>query len=86
MLKNLSKKRSFYRYIGASAEFQNFILDFILEEKGYRHLSGEFKIKSGIMPRQLDVVNIFNDKKTQMFADEKQVVFYSEKYAKRAKA
>jgi transposase len=67
---------------GASGEFQ----DFIIEEKGYRYLSKGFKIKSRIVPRQLDVVNVFSGKKTKVYVDEKQVVFYNEKYARRSKA
>jgi transposase len=67
---------------GAAKGFQ----DFILEEKGYHHLSQDFKIKSRVMQRTLDVTNIFNGKKSEVFIDEKQVVFYSEAYDRRAKA
>lgn len=70
------------RIRGAAREFQ----DYILEETGYHHTSEEFKIKSRIMPRELSVTNIFNKKKSKISVEEKQVVFYSEKYARRSKA
>jgi transposase len=60
--------------------------DYVFSEQGYRHLSKEFKIKSRIVLRDLEVVNIFTGKKTKVSIDEKQVVFYSESYAHRAKA
>jgi transposase len=70
------------RIRGAAREFQ----DYILEETGYHYTGEGFKIKSRIMPRELNVTNIFNKKKSKISVEEKQVVFYSEKYARRSKA
>jgi transposase len=71
----------YQRIRGAAREFQ----DYILEDTGYHHTGEGFKIKSRIMPRELTVTNIFN-KKSKISVEEKQVVFYSEKYARRSKA
>jgi hypothetical protein len=67
---------------GSSQEFQ----EFILEERGYRHINKGFKIKSRITSRKIEVTNIFTGKKVKVPMEEKQVVFYSEVYARRAKA
>ena len=57
--------------------------DFVLDEKGYRKI-GEDKIKSRLYPRLLNVTDV-NDKTQKPRIDEKQVIFYSADYAKRAK-
>jgi transposase len=69
------------RVRGAVKEFQ----DFILEEKGYRNIGKDFKIKSRIMARSLKVKNIITGKSTEVPTYEKQVVFYNEVYAQRSK-
>jgi len=59
--------------------------DFVLDESGYRQVSEDNKIKSRIYPREISTTNIHGKKRTVRI-DEKQVILYSKKYAKRAKA
>lgn len=70
-----------YSVRGADQTFK----DYVLDPDGYR-LSGDgFKIKSRLYPRTL-TVTAQNGKKIKKRVDEKQVVFYSEKYARKARA
>ena len=67
----------------ANAELKAFCLD----EDGYQHLGSPeagFKYKSRIAPRTLRIENA-EGKMVSVNVDEKQVLFYSEKYAKRAR-
>ena len=67
----------------ANAELKAFCLD----EDGYQHLGSPeagFKYKSRIAPRTLRIENA-EGKMVSVDIDEKQVLFYSEKYAKRAR-
>lgn len=66
---------------GANKELK----DYVLNEKGYEWLSKEYKRKSRLYPRTIQVTAT-SGKKLKKVVDEKQVVFYSEKYSKRAKA
>ncbi|MEG1726225.1 MAG: IS1634 family transposase, partial [Anaerovoracaceae bacterium] len=59
--------------------------DYVLDEEGYTWLSTEYKRKSRKCPRTIQVTSQ-NGKKLKKTVHEKQVVFWSEKYAKRAKA
>ena len=59
--------------------------DFVLNKIGYRTLEGGFRIKSRLYPRLIYVTNT-EGKKKQVRLEEKQVVFYSPDYDKRAKA
>lgn len=59
--------------------------DYVLDESGYEWLSKEYKRKSRLYPRKIQV-SATNGKKMKVDVDEKQVIFYSEKYAVRAKA
>ena len=59
--------------------------DFGLEETGYVWMGSEYKRKSRNYPRTIKVTGV-SGKKLEKQVDEKQVVFWSEKYAKRAKA
>lgn len=59
--------------------------DYVLNEDGYVWLGTEYKRKSRKYPRTIHVTTAAG-KKMDKQADEKQVVFWSEKYAKRAKA
>jgi transposase len=59
--------------------------DFVLNESGYRSVGDGFKIKSRVYPREISVKDITGRKKT-LRIDEKQVAFYSEDYAKKAKS
>lgn len=58
---------------------------YVLEDEGYTHMQGGFKIKSRQYPRNIYVTG--KDGKRKMLPlDEKQIVFYSPDYDKRAKA
>jgi hypothetical protein len=59
--------------------------DYVLDEKGYKWLGAEYKRKSRLYPRTIQVTKTTGGKMKKT-VDEKQVVFYSEKYDKRAKA
>ncbi len=66
---------------GATKELK----DYVLDTTGYRKNEEGFKIKSRLSPREITVTDI-QGKKVKVPIDEKQVIFYSEKYARRAKA
>ena len=59
--------------------------EYVLSEKGYDCVNDSYKIKSRIYPREIYVKTI-TGKTKKVSIDEKQVVFYNETYAKRAKA
>ena len=59
--------------------------EYVLDEKGYEWLGEEYKRKSRLCPRTI-LVTANNGKKIKKTVDEKQVVFWSKKYATRAKA
>lgn len=59
--------------------------EYVLEEDGYVWLGSEYKRKSRLYPRDIKVTSTLG-KKLKKTVHEKQVVFYSEKYDKRAKA
>lgn len=58
--------------------------DYVLKEDGYTWYGDEYKRKSRLYPREIEVTE--NGKKTKKRIDEKQVIFYSKDYDKRAKA
>ena len=58
---------------------------YVLDDEGYVWLGKEYKRKSRKYPRTIQVTST-SGKKIKKQVDEKQVVFWSEKYAKRAKA
>lgn len=66
---------------GADQEFKKYVLN----EDGYTWYGSEYKRKSRLYPRTI-LVTSRNGKKIKKVVDEKQVIFYSEKYAKKAKA
>jgi len=66
---------------GANKELK----DYVLKEEGYEWYGSEYKRKSRLYPRTI-LVTATNGKKIKKVVDEKHVIFYSEKYAKRAKA
>ena len=72
-----------YSIRGADSAFK----DYVLNEDGYRSVGENegFKIKSRIYPREITVSTLKGTKK-KVRLHEKQVVFYSEKYAQKAKA
>lgn len=70
-----------YSVRGANQKFKNYVL----EQNDYRAIGDGFKIKSRLYPREITVTSR-NGKKMKKRVDEKQVIFYSEKYAQKAKA
>lgn len=66
---------------GGDKELKSYVLD----EKGYEWLGSEYKRKERLYPRTI-LVTTSTGKKMKKTVHEKQVVFYSEKYSKRAKA
>ena len=58
---------------------------YVLDQNGYEWLGAEYKRKDRLYPRTISVTTTAG-KKMKKTVHEKQVVFYSEKYAKRAKA
>lgn len=65
---------------GASSE----VKDYVLDQSDYVKKSDEFKFKSRVIPTYIWVTDI-NDKRKRVLVDQKQVVYYSEKYAKKAR-
>jgi transposase len=65
---------------GADKELKSFVLN----EEGYEWYGTEYKRKSRLYPRTI-LVTATNGKKIKKVVDEKQVIFYSEKYAKKAR-
>jgi len=66
---------------GANGELQQYVLD----ENGYTWISDDYKIKSRIHPRIVYVTDV-HGKQKEVRLDEKQIVFYSRDYDKKAKA
>lgn len=69
------------RVRGANTELKQFVLN----EDGYTHKGDDYKIKSRIYPREIILTKKDGSKK-KVQVDEKQVIFWSRDYAKRAKA
>jgi transposase len=59
--------------------------DYVLNEDGYVWFGEDYKRKSRLYPRTIQITST-NGKKIKKQVDEKQVVFWSQKYAARAKA
>ncbi len=79
---NLSAKNGYilsYSIRGADKSFQ----DYVLDETGYVDKGDNFKIKSRLYPREIQVTAT-NGKKIKKIVHEKQVIFYSPKYALKA--
>jgi transposase len=71
-----------YSIRGSDAAFKKYVLD----QKDYEDIGQEgFRIKSRIYPREISVSTL-KGKKNKISIDEKHIVFYSPKYAKKAKA
>lgn len=58
--------------------------DYVLDQKNYINKGDDFKIKSRLYPREIQVTSK-NGKKIKKTVHEKQVIFYSPKYAEKAK-
>lgn len=70
-----------YSIRGADSQFK----DYVLNSEGYVwNQDKNYKIKSRLYPREITVTTISGRKK-KISVDEKQVVFYSQKYADKAK-
>lgn len=69
-----------YSVRGADKEFK----DYVLDDKSYINKGDDFKIKSRLYPREIQVTAT-NGKKMKKTVHEKQVIFYSPKYAEKAK-
>ena len=70
-----------YSIRGADSAFK----DYVLEAYGYRSIGEGFKMKSRMYPREITVSTVKGTKK-KVRIQEKQVIFYSPKYAEKAKA
>lgn len=64
---------------------QKELKDFVLSEDGYVWRGQDYKVKSRLYPREI-TITASNGKPKKVRIDEKQVVFYSRDYDKRAKA
>lgn len=60
------------------------VKNYVLNEEGYRWINDEYKIKSRVYPTNITVEDV-NGTKRKVMIDEKQIIFYSEKYARRTK-
>ena len=66
---------------GANRELK----DYVLDPSGYRQIGDDYKIKSRLYPREIAVSNTKGGR-SKVRIDEKQVVFYSADYDRKAKA
>lgn len=70
---------------GASEEFKSYVLN----DKGYTWMGKDYKRKSRVVPTLINVTvgkyKNGKNKKKKIQIDQKQVIFYSQKYADRAK-
>jgi transposase len=69
---------------GGSKEFK----EWVLEDEGYTLFSNEYKRKSRLIRREISIDTTKDGKphKKNVLVDQRQIVFYSEKYAVRARA
>lgn len=65
---------------GASDQFKTYVLD----DNDYVQIGTDYKRKSRVIPTDINVT-VKNGKKKKVRIDQKQVIFYSKKYAERAK-
>ena len=69
----------------ASSDFKSYVLD----DEGYTWIGNDYKRKSRVIPTEINVtVGKYKNgkkKKKKVLIDQKQVIFYSHKYAERAK-
>lgn len=69
-----------YSIRGADKEFK----DYVLDDSGYVHKGDGFKLKSRLYPREIKVTSS-SGRKIPKVVHEKQVIFYSPKYAEKAR-
>ncbi len=60
------------------------IKDYVLDERGYQWIGADYKIKSRVYPTKITIKDK-NNKSIKVEIDEKHVVFFSRKYARRTK-
>lgn len=60
------------------------VKDYVLDVNGYKDMGDEYKFKSRVVNTNIWITNA-KGKKVQAGIDQKQVVFYSEKYARKAR-
>jgi transposase len=70
-----------YSIRSADAAFKKYVLD----QDGYAEKDDGFKIKSRLYPREISIT-MKSGRKKKVTVDEKQLIFYSKKYAEKAKA
>jgi len=63
---------------------QKELKDYVFEEGGYTWIGDDYKIKSRVYPREISVIGN-NGKPMKKRIDEKQIIFYSRDYDRRAK-
>lgn len=64
---------------------QKELKDYVFDERGYTWIGDDYKIKSRVYPREISVIGN-NGKPMKKRIDEKQIIFYSRDYDRRAKA
>lgn len=79
--------RDGYVYSQSVRGASNLFKEYVLDDKGYVAMGDDYKRKSRIVPVEINVSVGNNEKKRKkkVLIDQKQVVFYSKKYADRAK-
>ena len=78
-------KRDGYVYSQTVRGGHKELKDYVLDSSGYRQIGDGYRIKSRMYPREI-IVEGENGKSKKVRIDEKQVVFYSRDYDKKAKA
>lgn len=63
---------------------QKELKDYVFDERGYTWIGDDYKIKSRVYPREISVIGN-NGKLMKKRIDEKQIIFYSRDYDRRAK-
>lgn len=78
------KRKNGYVFSQSVRKATKELKSYVLNENGYTWIGKDFKRKSRLYPREIEVQE--NGNKKKITVDEKQVVFYSRDYDKRAKA
>lgn len=78
------KRKNGYVFSQSVRKATKELKSYVLNENGYTWIGKNFKRKSRLYPRQIEIQE--NGNKKKITVDEKQVVFYSRDYDKRAKA
>jgi hypothetical protein len=78
------KRKNGYVFSQSVRRANKELKSYVLKDKGYTWYGDEYKMKSRLSPREIEVME--DGKKVKKSIDEKQVIFYSKDYDKRAKA